>query len=255
MWTASGDPFRMLHKILAECMFCHMANSLDLDPEWGSLDLIEEVEAAFGIKMEDAHLKDLWTVGDLYDVICKLSPQWDDHDGSCASSVTFYRIRKSLGPVDRALFTPRSRLSLNGISPNQFFKMLEADSGLRLPSVPSTNIGLFGFLLCLVGILGSFAALFEREWTIAAIAVLVAAAGIGFLRADPGKIPDGIETVGDLVKRTVPLNVQTLATSGARPPDRWSLLVGLSAEHGLLRPDEIGPDTFLLRKGMEMASA
>ena len=56
MWTASGDPFRMLHKILAECMFCHMANSLDLDPEWGSLDLIEEVEAAFGIKMEDAHL-------------------------------------------------------------------------------------------------------------------------------------------------------------------------------------------------------
>jgi acyl carrier protein len=40
-------------------------NSLDLDPEWGAIDLLEEVEASFGIKIEDTVAEQIETVGDL----------------------------------------------------------------------------------------------------------------------------------------------------------------------------------------------
>lgn len=49
-------------------------NTLDLDPEWGAIDLLEEVEASFGIKIEDAVAEQIETVGDLYDVIV-ISPR------------------------------------------------------------------------------------------------------------------------------------------------------------------------------------
>lgn len=64
---------------------------------------------------------------------------------------------------------------------------------------------------------------------------------------DPGGLPEGIASVADLVRRTVPLNARLLARAGARPPDPWSVLAALAAEHGKLPPGAIGPGTFLLR--------
>lgn len=80
------------------------------------------------------------------------------------------------------------------------------------------------------------------------------AIGVLLLRVDPGRLLVGVTTVGDLVRRTVPLNAQNLAETGARPPDRWTILVALAAEHGSLPTNQIGPDTFMLRKGMELAA-
>ena len=67
-----------------------MANSLDLDPEWGAIDLLEEVEATFGIKIKDAEAERCSTVGDLYAVLCSYTPDWDGRQGSCSSSMVFY---------------------------------------------------------------------------------------------------------------------------------------------------------------------
>ena len=50
------------------------------------------------------------------------------------------------------------------------------------------------------------------------------------------------------------VNAQSLAEAGARPPDRWAIVMALLAEHGLLPPDHIGPDTLVLRKGMDLAA-
>lgn len=71
-------------------------NTFDLDPEWGAIDLLGEVEASFGIKIEDAVAWCFETVADLYDAIRNLTPAWDDQQGSCASSMTFYHIRRAL---------------------------------------------------------------------------------------------------------------------------------------------------------------
>ena len=126
---------------------------------------------------------------------------------------------------------------------------------MRLPTVELTAIGVTGGWLCLVGFIGGLVALFNGAWAFSGIGALVFALGILLIRIDPARLPKGVATVGDLVRRTVPLNVQKLAQEGARPPDRWSILVALAAEHGTLPPDEIGPDTFLMRKGMETATA
>ena len=93
-------------------------NTLDLDPEWGAIDLLEEVEASFGITLEDAVVERIATVGELYDAICNLTPAWDDQQGSCASSVTFYRLRRALVHIDRNAVTPRMGLPLHGTSPS-----------------------------------------------------------------------------------------------------------------------------------------
>ena len=231
-----------------------MANTLDLDPEWGGIDLIEEVEAAFGIKVADHEAERCWTVGDLYEVICAHTPDWEKQNGSCASSAVFYKFRRSLAPEDKRTINPRAPLQPMGASASRLFRSLGRDTGLRLPSVQSTGIGITGGYLCLVGFFVALVALFMGAWTISGIGGLMLALGALLLQLDPARLPVGVTTVGDLVRRTVPLNSQTLAEAGARPSDRWAVSVALAAEHGLLPPTEIGPDTFLLRKGMESAA-
>jgi hypothetical protein len=229
-------------------------NTLDLDPEWGAIDLFEEVEASFGIKIEDAVAEQIETVGDLYDAICDLTPEWDDQQGSCASSVIFYRMRRALVHLERKSVSPRMDLPLHGTTPSKLFSLLERETGLRLPSAPLTTLGVIGWMLFLIGIIGGVIALFDTAWELAAGGAVMAAVGAALLKVDPGSLPVGVETLGDLVSRAVPLNAQKLADVGARLPDRWTMLTGLASEHGILSPAEISPDTFLHLKSLKIAS-
>ena len=232
-----------------------MANTLDLDPEWGGIDLIEEVEKAFAIKIADNEAERCWTVGDLCNVICARTPHWDEQDGSCASSAVFDRFRRFLAPEDKASVSPRAPLQRAGISASRLFNFLHTETGFRLPTVETTIIGVIGGWMCLVGFIGGLVALFTGAWALSVIGGVAVALGFLLLRVDPARLPVGMTTVGDLVRRTVPLNVQNLTEAGIRPPDRWAILVALATEHGSLPLDEIGPDTFLLRKGMELAAS
>ncbi len=84
--------------------------TLDLDPEWGAIDLIEEVEAAFGVKIADKDAERCWTVGDLYNLLTSLTPDWAGSGGSCGSSVVFYRMRRSSAAINKTDFTPHTPL-------------------------------------------------------------------------------------------------------------------------------------------------
>lgn len=232
-----------------------VANTLDLDPERGAIDLIENVEKAFAIKIANDEAERCWTVGDIYEVICARTPLWGEQGRSCASSAVFYRVRRSLAPEDRSSISPGSSLAGAGVSANRLITSLRSGTGLRFPMAEPTTVGVVGGWMFLVGFIGAIVALLVGAWLASAIGALVVAVGVVLLRLDPARLPSGVTTVGDLVRRTVPLNVQTLAKTGTRPPDRWSVLAALSAEHGTLQPNQIGPDTFLLRKGMELATA
>ncbi len=151
--------------------------------------------------------------------------------------------------------SPRSPLQRDGMSAHHLFNSLRKATGLRLPTEQTTTIGVIGGWLCLIGFIGGLVAFFTGVWAVSGIGALVVALGILLLRLDPAQLPIGILTVGDLVRRTVPLNAQKLVEVGARLPDRWAVLVALAAEYGSLPPNQIGPDTFLLRKGMEIAAA
>lgn len=109
-------------------------------------------------------------------------------------------------------------------------------------------------MLFLIGIIGGVIALFDTAWELAAGGAVMAAAGGALLKVDPGSLPVGVQTLGDLVTRAVPLNAQKLVEMGARLPDRWTMLTALAAEHGILSPVEISQDTFLYLKSLKLAS-
>lgn len=232
-----------------------MANSLDLDPEWGAIDLLEEVEKTFGIQIANEEAERCSTMGDLYDVLVAHLPNWDEQEGSCGSSMIFYRLRRCLAPENKRRVTPATLLEAFGLRPSHLLERLARDAELRLPAHELTWLGISGGFLLLLGILSGIVALLTGHWMVSAIAVLIAFAGWPLLRMDPGRFPAGMTTVADLVRRTAPLNAVILKNAGARPSDLWSVLVALSAEHGRLPPDQIGPDTFFHRKSLELATA
>lgn len=232
-----------------------MGNSLDLDPEWGAIDLLEEVEATFRIEIAKEDAERCCTVGDLYKIVCVHSPDWDGQDGSCGSSMVFYRFRHSLSPDYKRGVAPDTLLNASGLQPNRMFRKLADDTGLRLPTQGYTWLGNTGSFLLAVGMLAAIVALLTGHWIVSGFFALAALAGIPLLRLDPGQFPAGVETIADLVRRTAPLNVAGLKQAGGRPADRWSILVALAAEHGTLPPDEIEPETFLHRRSLELAAA
>jgi hypothetical protein len=230
-----------------------MVNTLDLDPEWGAIDLIEEVEATFGIKIANEEAEQCATVGDLYDMVSTHAPDWDSQDGSCGTSVVFYRLRRSLSPRDRRGVVPDTPLVSIGLQPSRLFKKVADDTGLRLPAYEFTSPGMAGGYLLVGGIIAALVALLTGHWIVSGIAALIALVGLPLIRLDPGRLPAGIVTVADLVRRTVPLNTPRLKEAGGRPADRWSVLAALAAEHGVLPPDEIGPETVFHRTQLQSA--
>lgn len=231
-----------------------MRNSLDLDAEWGAIDLLEEIEEAFRIRITNEEAERCATVGDLYDVICSHSPEWDGQNGSCGSAMVFYRIRRSLSPDDARGITPDTPLADTGLQPSRLFTKLEKDTGLRLPAYELTWLGLTGGFLIVGGIMAAIVALLTGFSIVSGVFGLLALAGLPLLRIDPGRLPAELVTVADLARRTAPLNATSLREAGGRPSDRWEILTALAAEHGNLRIDEISPETFFHRKGLELAN-
>ena len=229
-------------------------NTLDLDPEWGAIDLIEEVEGAFGIEIADKDAEQCETVGDLYDVLCGYVPSWDAQSGKCSSSMTFYKIRRALDPERTLGVTPQTILT-GYDNPIKLFRMLAGKTGLRLPEADQTWFGKAGGIFFSFGLIAVIATLFTGYWAVSGLMLAIVVLGGALAWIDRGVFPSGITTVSDLVRRTALLNARGLRTEGGRPSDRWSILVALAAEHGSLMPDEIRPETFLHLSSLKMATA
>jgi hypothetical protein len=230
-----------------------MPTTLDLDPEWGAIDLIEEVETVFRFTITKDEAERCATIGDLYAVVCAHTLGWDAASGKCGSSMTFYRMRRSLDPERTQGVSPRTTLTGYG-RPFELFKKLGRETGLRLPSVRLTPVGMVSGFFLTGALLVAIVTLLVGQWLFSGVAIGVAVFGMLPIWADRGRLPTGVETVGDLVRRTAPLNARQLEADGGRLADRWTILVSLASEHGSLMPDEIAPGTFLHRKSMELAA-
>lgn len=223
------------------------SNTLDLDPEWGGIDLIEEVEGAFGIAISDQEAERCNTVGDLFDIILIHAPDWNKQHGSCASSMAFYEVRRGLKSARRHELFPTTPLSVvGGVNPRKLLRGLRKRTGLRLPALTLTKLGTAGLITLLFGIVAFIIAMRERWLPIMSLASGLSLTGGVMFWVDPARLPTGVDTVGDLVRRLVPLNMDRLRASGARPPNAWTMLAGLTADHGNLSPSAITPDTVLI---------
>jgi hypothetical protein len=232
-----------------------MSDTLDLDPEWGAIDLIEELEDTFGFKMRDEEAERCCTLGDLYEVVCAHTADWDEQDGNCASSMIFFRLRRAVGPEDKRTIKPDTSLAPLAKSPREVLDRLAKRSGLRLPPHSLTGLGATGAFILMAGIVLAIAALFNAHWMFAGALVCVATVGLILVWRDPGRFPDEIETLGDLVNRTVPLNSKMLKEVGGKPADRWSILTAMAADYGKLQPAAISPETYLHKKSLDEARA
>lgn len=102
-----------------------------------SVELVMEVEEAFGFSIRDEDAATFYTVGQLYDYI--MAHRFEGKQPGCLTSVTFYRLRRALMSV---LWIARRdvRLSsdLNAVIParrRQVWSDLQEAIGLRLPKL------------------------------------------------------------------------------------------------------------------------
>ncbi|MDM7955457.1 acyl carrier protein [Blastomonas sp.] len=253
--VSENDPKTVVARHIDPLHILLMADTLDLDPEWGAIDLIEELEATFGFKIQDEEAERCCTVGDVYDLICAHTAEWDDQEGLCGSSMVFYRLRRALRPDDKRSITPSTPLALLAPSPSKLMDGLSKRTGLRLPLHTLTGLGAIGAVLLLAGIVLTVVASFNAHWGFAGASACVAMIALILVWRDPSRFPKGIQTLGDLVNRAVPLNSKLLKELGGRPADRWSILTSLSAEHGKLEPAGISPETYLHKKSLDEARA
>jgi hypothetical protein len=252
---SESDPITVVARRVDTLHILSMADTLDLDPEWGAIDLIEELEATFGFKIEDEEAERCCTVGDVYDVVCAHTAGWDDHEGLCGSSMAFYRLRRALCSKDKQSITPSTPLASLEPSPSKLMDGLAKRSGLRLPVHTLTGLGEAGAVSLLAGIVLSVVAVFNAHWLFAGASVCVAMIGLVLVSRDPGRFPNGVQTLGDLVNRAVPLNSKLVKELGGRPAARWSILTAIAAEYGKLEPADISPETYLHKKSLDEARA
>lgn len=221
-----------------------MKANLDLGDADEELDLIAEIERAVGIVLTDEEMSRMETLGDLAD---RLGARLRPADGKCASSMTFYRVRwglKRMGVAQRiAPETPLS--SVIGRHVRAELGQLGRLTALAVPRARGAWMSYVGGALIFVGLVAFVGALAEQSWTFLSASIgLSVAAGL-LIWADDGKLPHGIDTVGDLVRRTAALSHGRLTMEGAaaRPAELFAVVREVIGEETGIPASELGRET------------
>jgi hypothetical protein len=115
-----------------------MKDTLDLVGDGDDLDVIQDVERTFGIKLTDAEAERLLTVGHLHDLIELKRPSAGGGTPACLSQVAFYRLRRGITHMEIGdEIAPQTPISvLEEIEPRSIsvkWRRLAESSGLELP--------------------------------------------------------------------------------------------------------------------------
>ncbi len=113
-----------------------MTNTLGLDDDLDTVELVQNVEEAFGIEITNVEGEHIYTVGELYDLLLSKIPA-NETDRKCASATTFYRLRRGLRKLGfHTILNPSTDLHfLETGRVRAKFKELEREAGVRLPPV------------------------------------------------------------------------------------------------------------------------
>lgn len=186
------------------------------------ISLVLRIERRFRITLPDADVSRVRTVADLAALVLAALPRRDE---GCATARTFFRMRPilagSLG-VDQRMVRPRARLAeLRPLGLRRAWSMIRRAEPrvprLELPPWLDTVMSwtcTAAPLLCII--LGAF--VWIEHGLLAAAAVGVAAPIVGgacvWLHGTiPRKLPEGIDTVADLVHAVAPMTVEGALTS------------------------------------------
>jgi hypothetical protein len=209
------------------------------------LDLLVDLEAAFGIGVTDNEREHIRTVGDIYAIIGGRFSNAKQSTNGCLTAMAFYRVRRALralGSTDT--IAPDTTLrDISPLKPKQLMKKLESVAGLRMPSAAGlwTSIGIW---LSFAGGLVLFLVLLANPqlWLMPTALILL---GSSLVYWERGILSSDCETVGGLAKKAACLNLGRLVIEGARPRDSdlWNALTEVLANHSSVPPSFITPNT------------
>lgn len=220
-----------------------MTSSLGLAGDLDDVELIQDVEAAFSIRLADDEIGRCSTVGQLFELIEAHLPKMPSGQ-SCATAMCFYRLRRALQPHSAIALKPQTSVSaLSAVPVRKLHQIIKTECGLRPPPQYITLWGCLALLLVVTLPFGLFAV--GMPWW---IALPSAALGIGLYQLAPIQLPGEAETFGDLVRIVSSRSIGALAGQGARlgPKEAWQAFTDVLSDHTQLSKGEIGPETLLL---------
>ncbi len=220
-----------------------MPSSLGLAGDLDDVDMLEDVEAAFGFRVSDEELARCWTVGDLFELIDARLPS-EGSAGSCATAMCFYRLRRAIQPQLAICLRPSTPIEeLRLLSVREVHQIIKEECGLRPP--PPT-LSLWGCIaLVLVPALPLGALALDLGWWTAAASTIGPVAGY---RLAPIRHPKSVQTFGDLVRQVSSRSIGELSKQGARlrTPEAWAAFRDILSDHTALPKDMITPETLIL---------
>lgn len=216
-----------------------MSSSLDLF-DGDDLDIVIDVEEAFGFKATDNELRGCETVGDLFALIEARLPSEGDA-GRCATAMTFYRLRRALQPRLMVPLRPDTPVdALRSLPVRELYKIISQECGLHPPYSDMGYLG--GLALIAIPVLLFSAMALGLSWWIAA--PLMAASIVGYCMA-PTRLPKTVKTFGDLVRLVANRSIGALAAQGARLRTReaWTAFTDILSDHTQLPKEKITRET------------
>jgi hypothetical protein len=233
-------------------------NTLNLVGDGDELDILDEVETAFGISIAETEAAAVRTVGDLFDLVVRDTGAQQTR--ACLTQAAFYRLRRALlamgsdvhitpdTPIARALSAPVRVSSLRAI-----WRELGTETGLKLPqreipwpNLPSWMVAsadrhprLYRWLAVTVLVILIATFLISTGITgftafctgLAFVALAFGAHSV--LRHVCGTVPERLQSVGDLAREAAGRSFQSLRDEqhGFSPHDLWWALLAILRHH------------------------
>jgi len=221
-----------------------MKASLGLDGDLDDLELVEDIEQAFGVRLPDAELSNCHTVGHLFDLVLARLPDPGATADRCATAMCFYRLRRvvqRLAPgIQLRPSTPMEVLC--NLSVRSLYDTMRISEGLRPPNPYLSQWGALSLLIAVVGPIGlRFAG---ASWWLSGSAL---ALGVILYRLSPVRLPPQTRTVRDFVELVAARNIGELSAKGARlrPTEAWKALQVLCSDHAEAPDGEINRETLI----------
>ena len=220
---------------------------LGMDGDLDDVEMLNDVERVFGVKIADKEAAEIHSVGDLFELLnSKISP--DLIVGKCRSAMAFYRLRKVvLEIVPGQKLKPATDVSSMGINNiRALFAEITIRTGLEVPKgVAVIRYELVAVLIFIASVLlAVLGGLFLGNYT-ALAAVAIAALTLSYFKFSPLVWISTSFTMGTFAEKIAAKNYAKLSTQGARSSgsDVWKSLTLVLAESVGVEADKIAPST------------
>jgi hypothetical protein len=224
-----------------------MTDTLPLAGDGDEVDLIVDVQRAFGVELDDQELVKCETVGELYQLLLITAPHAERAQSGCLAAKAFFKLRRAIESHQPGfVIRPGTDLvDLTGrVGVNRWARRVELRTGLELPS-PTFGLWADGFLVGSIGF--PIASGFALGWKGLLVALPVA---VSFLVIGHwlGRFRKGIATVGDLSREVSALNLAKLTNpnSVVRTREIWPALQAV-IRSSLGWDGEVNPGTRFFR--------